>query len=160
MKPLLHRLDDPQINADQLKLNKMTCDQAKEAHSAYIIAFATQYCTEDVMSIGNQTMFIFQYFLNSSSLKMSIEEDIVLEPIAVLHMDLALYTKTPIIPDLHELDDPTIMIAPHIFHHPHMSASIIRQTSKQSSRKMLFSSPSVSRIYLALQQFKSVKQIS
>ena len=64
VKPLLHRLDDPQINADQLKLNKMTCDQAKEAHSAYIIAFATQYCTEDVMSIGNQTMFIFQYFLN------------------------------------------------------------------------------------------------
>ena len=93
----------------------MICYQAKEAHSAYIIAYAIQYCTTDVMNIGNQTMFIFQYFFNSPSCKMSIEDnklhfktkkDIVLKPNAVLNLDLVLYTKTPIVPDMIELEDP------------------------------------------------------
>ena len=59
IKPLLTLLDKSQINANLIKLDRINCYQAKEAHSAHIIASAIQYCTTDVMSIDNQTMFKF-----------------------------------------------------------------------------------------------------
>ena len=73
--------------------------------------------------------------VEDNKLLLKTTKDIVLKPNEVLHLDIVLYSKTPIIPDIHELDDPTILVAPHIFHHPHMSIENIiinNQTNKQT----------------------------
>ena len=88
-------------------------------------------------------MFIFQYFLDTKSCIMSVEDyklkfitvkDIILEPNAVATIDLVMYTKTPMIPNLSEVQDLPVLIAPHIIHHPHMAiegVSINNQTNRE-----------------------------
>ena len=53
VQPFLHLLDDPIISAAITKLDKMVCDQAREAQSAHILATAIHLCTKDILTIGS-----------------------------------------------------------------------------------------------------------
>ena len=46
--------------------------------------------------------------VEDNKLHFKTTKDIVLKPNAVLNLDIVLYTKTPIVPDMIELEDPTI----------------------------------------------------